>query len=113
MIGPEEHAMVATRRLVVELPEAQVAMIEARVASGEYASASALVSARIDDEFASPVEMAEGGPALTAFDARCAETLRRLEVGAEPLYPAEEVFARLREKLERLTSSDVHQTAAE
>ena len=82
--------MTATKRLVLDLPADQVDMIEARVASGEFASPSALVTAELDEAVvhSSPGEMS---PEWLAFAESCRDTLERLDAGLEPTYTADEV----------------------
>ncbi len=104
--------MTATKRLVVDLPEDQVAMIEARVAAGEYESASALVSSVLLDTTIVP-GVDEPSSDWTDFDAPSAETLRRLDAGLERTRPAAEVFAEVKAELEAMIRrEDERSTAA-
>lgn len=99
--------MPATKRLVVDLPEEMVEMIEARVAGGEFASASAFVVALITDEDAPPLEHEDlDSPEMRAWLAEGDEIERRIEAGLEETIPAQKVFADLRAHLERLREEE-------
>ena len=89
--------MPATKRLVLDLPADQVDEIEARVAAGEFDSASALVAADLDD-IGFPVVLDDGSPEWLASGESCRETLRRIDAGVEPTCSADEVRAYLSEQ---------------
>ena len=82
--------MPATRRLVLDLPEDTVRDVEARVAAGEFASASDLVAAQLD---APPSGFPRG---WEAWLAEGDGVISRRRAGLEPGSPAQEVFARVR-----------------
>ena len=81
--------------LTVELPEEQVRLIEAQVASGAYASASEVVSAGVSELEAAAV-IGDTSDEWVAFCERVRETARKLDAGTEPLLTLEEVRERLR-----------------
>ncbi len=106
--------MPATKRLVVDLPEDVVDMIEARVAGGEFASPSAYVAARIADEDALPLEHENlDTPEMQAWLAEAEEIERRIDAGLEETVPAAEVFAKLKAHITNLRDEAAVRPAAE
>ena len=85
--------MPATKRLVLDLPEETVDLIEARVAAGEYATASDLVLDSLGTE-----SHDDASGEWVEFAGRVRETVRRLDSGEEPTFTSEEVKAHLDER---------------
>lgn len=95
--------MPATKRLVLDLPVETVDMIEARVAGGQFASASAYIAERIADEDALPFQHEDlDSPEMQAWLAESDEIERRIDAGVDEVIPIEKVFADLRAHLEQL-----------
>ena len=96
--------MPATRRLVLDLPEETVADIEARVAAGEYADAGAVVAAGVTHLLAlhadDDPDFDEDDPEWVAIIAECDESERRIDAGLEQTFSVDEVFDRLRARLD-------------
>ena len=87
--------MPATKRLVLDLPEETVDLIEARVAAGEFATADELVSTALEDFESLP----DDDPDFEAWLRRGDEVVARLKAGREPTSPLTEAFDRVRAKL--------------
>jgi Arc/MetJ-type ribon-helix-helix transcriptional regulator len=97
--------MPATKRLVLDLPEETVADIEARVAAGGYADASAAVAAAVSDTAAA--DPWEDTPEFRAWLAEGDEIVARIEAGEEDDFiPAEQVFAELKAELREMIARE-------
>ena len=93
--------MPATKRLVLDLPEETVADIEARVAAGEYATASQLVLDSLT--MAMPDE---GSEEWAGFAASVRETARRVDSGEEVMFTSIEVRDHLDRRRRSRRSAD-------
>ncbi len=98
--------MPATKRLVLDLPEETVHVIDARVSSGAFADAASVVVAAVSEAFS--FDAWEDTPEAKAWLLAGDEAERAMEDGRDPGTPAAQVFAELKAELRAMAEREAH-----